>query len=347
MTIPLLSTPPSGKPTLEPSRLPGKKQFRIKLLATAALMGFGISLAMASIVTISLATMGIVPLAVAIGTGAACATIGVIALWRKITPILPEPLKATSQLLQSIANSALAAITLGLIFPINLEKYDRKEKGTVNDIPVLFIHGFLGSSNNWIYFKRRLEEVGHENIFTINLGNPLLSIKEYALKVREKVKEIQTLTGRNDIMLVCHSMGGLVAREFLYHNPVDTVRVRKIITLGTPLAGTKIAKLASWISKAAKEMVPDSEMIRELRNKAMLDKSTHYQHVGSKVDCVILPRQSATESQREMQLTKNVELEATGHMGYLFSDAAADIVVNEVQKTEREDHPNLTAPIPN
>jgi pimeloyl-ACP methyl ester carboxylesterase len=330
---------PTGDPKFDPSfqdpiQKTPQTQFRIKKLGSAILIGLGISLAAASIVVISLASAGIVPIAVAAGVGAACTTVGAIALWRKITPNMPAPLKAFSQFIQSVADSALAAFALVLIFPINLEKYDSKEKS--NDIPVLFIHGFLGSSNNWMYHKRRLEEVGRKNIFTINLGNPMLSIKDYGKEVHEAVKKIQESTGKHDLIIVCHSMGGLVAKEFLYHHPVEGVRVRKIITLGTPHAGTKLARLGALIrSRCCKEMRPNSKLTTLLQTKAKQDTSTQYRQIGSKTDCIILPRKSATNAD-ESSTVKNYVLEATGHIGYLFSDTAADITISEVKETENE-----------
>ncbi|TMO61591.1 DUF7379 domain-containing protein [Pseudoalteromonas aurantia] len=42
--------------------------------------------------------------------------------------------------------------------------------------------------------------------------------------------------------LVCHSMGGLIARAYLEHNSAPSQYVEKVITLGTPHKGSAIAK---------------------------------------------------------------------------------------------------------
>ncbi|MBN8218845.1 MAG: alpha/beta fold hydrolase, partial [Spirochaetes bacterium] len=44
--------------------------------------------------------------------------------------------------------------------------------------------------------------------------------------------------------LVCHSMGGLVAEHYLYFGPSPS-NVRRVITLGTPWQGSRIAELAT------------------------------------------------------------------------------------------------------
>ncbi|MBQ4844851.1 MULTISPECIES: alpha/beta fold hydrolase [Pseudoalteromonas] len=48
--------------------------------------------------------------------------------------------------------------------------------------------------------------------------------------------------GHQDTALVCHSMGGLVARAYLEQHSIASQSVKKVITLGTPHKGSAIAK---------------------------------------------------------------------------------------------------------
>lgn len=326
-------------PELRTEKAPSTKkegvEFRIKKVGVGVLVGLGITLAAATIVAASLASFGIVPIALAIGTGTALAGVAGVALWGRVTPHLPEKLKNFSHLIQSVAHEILACVTLGFLFPINLTRFDPKNEEDIDktQVPVLLIHGFLGGSNNWIYHKRRLKEEGYKNVFTIDLGSPLNSIEEYGIMVKKKVDEIRNLTGRDDIILVGHSMGGLVARQYLYHNKPKEVTVRQVITLGTPLAGTKVARLASWINSCvcAQEMLPKSKLTEDLQKCEDKDKLTKFYHVGTKVDLIIRPRKSATPEDHEKTV-----LNATPHAGYLFSDAAGDILVREILNTNKE-----------
>lgn len=54
-------------------------------------------------------------------------------------------------------------------------------------------------------------------------------------------KQIDTFIGDKETALVCHSMGGLVARAYLEAHSEQSLNVTKVITLGTPHKGSHIA----------------------------------------------------------------------------------------------------------
>ena len=54
--------------------------------------------------------------------------------------------------------------------------------------------------------------------------------------------KIDRFIGGKPTALVCHSMGGLVARAYLEANSLQSRHVEKVITLGTPHKGSHIAK---------------------------------------------------------------------------------------------------------
>jgi pimeloyl-ACP methyl ester carboxylesterase len=54
--------------------------------------------------------------------------------------------------------------------------------------------------------------------------------------------ELDAFIGTQATALVCHSMGGLIARAYLENNSHSSQYVEKVITLGTPHKGSAIAK---------------------------------------------------------------------------------------------------------
>ena len=108
---------------------------------------------------------------VACVSGVALALLLAAKAWQQIAPFLPEPVRHIAYFIQSIVTGIFSIITLGIIFPIDLERRDPQE-GSPTQTPILFIHGFCGSSNNWLYHRHRLEGAGYKNLFTINLGTP-------------------------------------------------------------------------------------------------------------------------------------------------------------------------------
>ncbi len=63
------------------------------------------------------------------------------------------------------------------------------------------------------------------------------SISIYAQRLRDIVELVKYRTGRNKVNIVAHSMGGLVAREYIRHYGGDAY-VNKLIMVGTPNHGT-------------------------------------------------------------------------------------------------------------
>jgi pimeloyl-ACP methyl ester carboxylesterase len=58
---------------------------------------------------------------------------------------------------------------------------------------------------------------------------------------------------KGDIILACHSRGGLIARKYLANNKSG---ISALITISTPHRGSSIAKFASYISPLVKIMAP-------------------------------------------------------------------------------------------
>src|SRR5690606_4658923 len=121
---------------------------------------------------------------------------------------------------------------------------------------------------------------GQRNIFTINLGSAFQDMDSCADKVHEMVEEIKRRTGRSDLKIVGHSMGGLVAIHYKQKHP-DDVEVKDIITLGTPLDGTRVA-VAAPFSPLAKQMREGSEFVQEKKALMAQDTTTRYLHLVSK-----------------------------------------------------------------
>lgn len=106
-------------------------------------------------------------------------------------------------------------------------------------IPVLFIHGANGSPSDWLPVLRQLDR---QRFAPWILGYPsglrLDVVSDYVeLAVAKLVERYQP--GR--LFVVAHSMGGLVARSFIFkwrkRHPSLSSRIRFLMTINTPLGG--------------------------------------------------------------------------------------------------------------
>lgn len=328
------SLPPPNDIETPPDPQPKERCIRIKTIANIAFISlssiFAIGLVGSSVLILSeiaVSAMATIAMVSAVSLAVLCCA----KAWVHWTPHLPDPVRCIAQYIQSIVTGIFSLIALAILLPIDLEKLDPKtpEECDPHQTPILLIHGFCGSSNNWLYHIQRLKEAGFKNIFTINLGSPLKSIEEYGERIRQKVSTIKRLTGCCDLNIFGHSMGGLVG---LFYNLTlankEHINIRKIVTIGTPVNGTYLAYLASFASKAAQQMEPSSPFVQELQRLALNDDRTEYVHIGSRVDSIVVPYSSSFEGRG--QHTKNILLEATSHIEFLFSDETADLLIEEL-----------------
>lgn len=191
------------------------------------------------------------------------------------------------------------------------------------EYPVLFVHGWCSNSNTWntMFDNLSRERFGEEllrlhqgvdgSVYLENLptsnrtrsfaidfydrtndssnstlvaGVPI-NVKAEQLKVI--IDEIRRITKQPKVIIVSHSMGGLVARAYiqgwglgLLGEPIAyNDDVAGLITIGTPHSGAHIANLSTDIfpwddplcrraeTVNKKEMVPESSLLANINNK--------------------------------------------------------------------------------
>ena len=104
--------------------------------------------------------------------------------------------------------------------------------------PVVLVHGYMCNHRIWDGMSRRLRSAGHP-VLGVDLEPLLESIDSYAPLLEHAVEALRLKTGAPQVILIGHSMGGLVIRAWMRAHGHD--RVARVITLGTPHAGTQIA----------------------------------------------------------------------------------------------------------
>lgn len=182
--------------------------------------------------------------------------------------------------------------------------------------PILLVHGYLHQGSVWRVQKKRLEKLGLGPIYTISLGHPFRSIGHYAEKIRVKAEMIEKETGRKDLILIGHSMGGLVSSWYATQlAPQNTVT--DVITLGSPLSGTPMARIG--LGENARQMEPHSPFLNQLREAVNQNKSIRFRHIATRSDQIVLPGASALYPENE-----HVIYEDLGHVSLLYSSRVAN-----------------------
>ncbi len=183
-------------------------------------------------------------------------------------------------LLKMGIHSALAKLHL-----IPLEKVQKGGR------PILLVHGYLNNASAWTHYLKVLPEKDLGSVYTIELGHPFLPLSEYAQKVKEKADEIREQTGQDGLILIGHSMGGVVSS--LYATKLaEEGRVTHLVTIGSPLNGCPFANIAG-IGPNGREMRPSSHLLAEIRQGLEAKKDAIQMfHVGSDADTLV-PADSA------------------------------------------------------
>jgi pimeloyl-ACP methyl ester carboxylesterase len=153
-----------------------------------------------------------------------------------------------------------------------LEPYDKQK------IPVLFVHGISGSPAQFDYLIEHLDRSRFQPwVYSYTSGMYLSTIADHLNQTMLKL-ELRYQVDR--IVVVGHSMGGLVARGFLLRQAnSSSVRTPLLITLSTPWAGHAAAaagvKHALAVVDVWRDMAPDSEYLRDIFAKPLSNTDVH------------------------------------------------------------------------
>lgn len=242
-------------------------------------------------------------------------------LLNALTPSLPKPIRRFIQWSHAIFFECF--VLLGVVFSRIFRRRLRGATGASDGCPILLVHGYLNDSRVWRYFIRNLTGLGP--VYTIDLGHPFKSIKEYAEKVKAKALEIEKATGRKELILIGHSMGGLVSAWYAMRL-AEPGKVTHVITIASPLSGTPVARIA--IGPNGREMERNSALIQELQQAIAQNDQIHFYHIASQSDLLVVPGISALLGKSDRHLI----IEDLGHASMLYSKRVCDQISEWLNK---------------
>lgn len=188
--------------------------------------------------------------------------------------------------------------------------------------PIILIHGFMHNSSAWRWLRYELDHYGYGPVYVIDLPwND--SIEHYAARVDNLIDEIREETGARKVQLVGHSMGGLVATWVASYRPHH---VAKVITIGSPMSGTKLAKLLK--TKCVQQMRIDSIFLRDLQAHAETLTMVPFVHIASDADQIVIPHDSAVPPYTPD--SKRIWVDGLGHFSLLLSNRIFRILKSEL-----------------
>nr|BFD83138.1 alpha/beta fold hydrolase [Streptomyces sp. Xyl84] len=185
--------------------------------------------------------------------------------------------------------------------------------------PVVLLHGFIDNRSVFVLLRRNLAQHGRQRVESLNYSPLTCDIRTAAELLGRHIEEICERTGSERVDVVGHSLGGLIARYYVQRLGGDA-RIRTLVTLGTPHAGTRVAPLAN-AHPIVRQMRPGSELIEELSGPAPGCR-THFVSFWSDLDHLMDPLESACIEHPDLR-AENIRVSGIGHLALPVHPAVA------------------------
>jgi hypothetical protein len=175
--------------------------------------------------------------------------------------------------------------------------------------PIVLIHGWVDNRSVFTLLRRALQRRGFGRVVTMNYNVLTNDVPRAAARLEVLVEQLCEETGYEQVHVVGHSMGGLVARYYVQRRGGDA-RVHTLATLGSPHNGTRAAHL--MLGRAVKDLRVGSAIIRELAEPAPHCR-TRFVAFWSDLDELVVPKRSAQIHHPDLS-ARNVFVRGTGHL---------------------------------
>ncbi len=174
---------------------------------------------------------------------------------------------------------------------------------------IVFVHGYLCNRAIWNPWLARCAAEQRPCV-AVSLEPVFSALDVYVPQLEAAVARLERDTGLAPL-LVCHSMGGLVARAWLAATPGADARVQHIVTIGTPHRGTWLARLSRSVN--ALHMRQASGWLRELGAREPPERAARFTCFYGHADNIVFPACAGW-----LPGARGVHLRATAHVAMAF-----------------------------
>jgi len=200
-------------------------------------------------------------------------------------------------------------------------------------LPLLLIHGVAVNDGVWFALRRDLARRGLGPVYTINYGPPLAGIEHFAGQLASRIDAVCAATGAQRVVLIAHSMGGLVSRAYLRR--FGAARTEQLITIGTPHHGSMLAW--TFAGRCLAQMRPGSRWLADINRAESEPPPVPITSIRSRHDSMVAPQASA-----ELACARNIALAGIGHNALLNSRNVMDEVARALASGREADSSQLS-----
>jgi pimeloyl-ACP methyl ester carboxylesterase len=192
-------------------------------------------------------------------------------------------------------------------------------------LPIVLVHGLACNRGNWFWFRHQLARRGFVS-YALDYTPWFASIDTYVPQLGAAIEEVCSATGAQRVIVVAHSMGGLVTRDYLERFGHD--RVAHVITLGTPHQGTWMTRFG--FTPNVRNMATDSAWLAALRDREGRRSHDPYRAftcLFTYHDNLVTPQHNAV-----LPGARQIALSGIGHLSLALSPRVLGHVVAEIAR---------------
>ena len=134
----------------------------------------------------------------------------------------------------------------------------RRMGGDPHGRPIVLVHGYVQNRGDFVYLAARLRRAGLGPLYGFNYSW-LESIPACATRLKAFVERVCAETGQPKVAIVAHSLGGVVALEYL-GMPGGAARVDRCVTIASPHAG--VTWRGGMVGHAARQLYSKSSYMQ-------------------------------------------------------------------------------------
>lgn len=213
-----------------------------------------------------------------------------------------------------ILRESLLLFSTVLLHPLGWLPLPEPNPRQCRQTPIILLHGLFQNRACWLWAVHCLNKRGFTQVYTLNLP-PWKDMEVLTEILAKKIDLIRHASGKDRVHLVGHSMGGIIARNYIQLRG-GASRVDRCVLLGSPCTGSKLAPFG--LSGLAALVIPGSEFLTRL-NQAPMEKAADFASIYSRHDNIVLPYTNG-----RLQGAHNIELSTTGHVGLFHSTRVFD-----------------------
>jgi len=210
-----------------------------------------------------------------------------------------------------------------LYLPFEALLVRRDNRCPVGSTPVVLVHGYFSNRGYFRKLVHRLDAAADRLVCTQNFSGTFADIERFAAELHREIETVVCAAGQPRVILVCHSMGGLAAREYMRVH--GTARIERLVTIASPHHGTEIAFLGMGAN--ARQMKTGSEFLRRLEEfEGEAGPGVPTLSIYSPHDNLVAPQDTSC-----LPWARNVALPGVGHVSILGSRALFELLLEELR----------------